>query len=159
VRSRELEALHANVAVDLLHYFLRRVEHAEDAADLVGETFLVAWRRISRLPEEPEDQRRWMFGIARLTLANFRRGRRRRTELADALRRTLSEVAPVEIDGSIADALAALPTDQAELVRLVHWDGFSIIDAAHVLRIRESTARGRYQRARLSLRESLKGYS
>ncbi|WP_416347684.1 RNA polymerase sigma factor, partial [Cryobacterium sp. 10I1] len=52
-------------------------------------------------------------------------------------------------------ALEVLPRNQRELIRLVHWDGFSIIDAARISGIRESTARGRYQRAKAQLRVHL----
>jgi DNA-directed RNA polymerase specialized sigma24 family protein len=34
----------------LLGYALRRVEAAADAADVVAETFLVAWRRLEDVP-------------------------------------------------------------------------------------------------------------
>jgi len=43
----------------------------------------------------------------------------------------------------------------AELVRLVHWDGLTITDAAEVLGIPASTAQGRYQRAKELLRLAL----
>jgi len=155
VRSAELEALHTSVAVDLLHYFMRRVDTPEDAADLVADTFLVAWRRIGRLPTDLERQRMWMFGIARHSLANWRRGRRRRVALSDALRAQLATAHATETQDDVTDALATLPAEQAELVRLVHWDGFSVVDAAGVLGIRESTARGRYQRARIALKQAL----
>ncbi|MEV0214864.1 sigma factor [Micromonospora sp. ALFpr18c] len=36
----------------LLAYALRRVAHSEDAADVVAETFLVAWRRRRDIPVE-----------------------------------------------------------------------------------------------------------
>lgn len=47
------------------------------------------------------------------------------------------------------------PAVSGGLVFLVHCDGFSIVEAASVLGIRESTARGRYQRATIRLRKEL----
>jgi RNA polymerase sigma-70 factor (ECF subfamily) len=55
----------------------------------------------------------------------------------------------------VRDAISALHPDLAELVRLVHWDGFSLADAAAVVGIPASTARGRYQRAKDELRVAL----
>ncbi len=46
------------------------------------------------------------------------------------------------------------PAVSGEFVILVHCDGFSIVEAASVLGIRASTARGRYQRATIRLRKS-----
>jgi DNA-directed RNA polymerase specialized sigma24 family protein len=52
-------------------------------------------------------------------------------------------------------AVESLPDDLRELVVLVHWDGFTVPEAAQLLHVRESTARGRYQRARIRLRAAL----
>jgi Sigma-70 region 2 len=50
-------------------YALRRTTPAE-AEDVVAETFLVAWRRLDELPEDPKA---WLLGVARRILANQRR--------------------------------------------------------------------------------------
>ncbi|WP_428833563.1 sigma factor-like helix-turn-helix DNA-binding protein [Pseudoclavibacter helvolus] len=59
-------------------------------------------------------------------------------------------------DAQGRETLDCLPSEQSELVRLILWDGFTLPQAATILGIRESTARGRYQRARLRLRELLR---
>ncbi|MBB2959045.1 sigma-70 family RNA polymerase sigma factor [Pseudoclavibacter helvolus] len=53
----KLEALHDANAADLLSYFGRRVSIPADAADLLSETFVVAWRRIDHMPSDPEQAR------------------------------------------------------------------------------------------------------
>jgi RNA polymerase sigma-70 factor (ECF subfamily) len=58
---------------DLLAYALRRVDRPEDAADVVAETFLVAWRRLDDVPPGAQ-ARLWLYGVARRQLANQRRG-------------------------------------------------------------------------------------
>lgn len=160
-RAVRMERVHELVAGDLLDYFARRVDTVDDAAELLADTLLVAWRRIDRLPDDDERCRMWMFVTARGVLANWRRGRRRRIALANSLREAL-QVAytgrPPGDDSHLYDvrsAVRALPEAQRELVVLVHWDGFSVVDAATVLGIRESTARGRYQRAVTALRRQL----
>ena len=45
----------------LLAYAVRRVADAADAADVVAETFLVAWRRLDDVPTG-EGARPWLFG-------------------------------------------------------------------------------------------------
>lgn len=142
---------------DILAYLERRVG-VDDAPDLLGETMVVAWRRVGDLPDESERARMWLFGIARGTLLNHARGARRRRALADRIRlqvrRDLS--APAADAGvEVRDAIARLGPDEAEIVRLVHWDGFSLTDAAELLGIPASTARGRYQRAKSELRVAL----
>ncbi|NYF14831.1 RNA polymerase sigma-70 factor (ECF subfamily) [Pseudoclavibacter sp. JAI123] len=157
-REATLEALHDANAADLLSYFGRRVSVPADAADLLSETFVVAWRRIDRMPSDPEQARMWLFGVARRLLANAARGSVRRTDLNLRLRQQL-EAQPEAADPAaieVREALDRLPANQGELVRLILWDGFTLPQAAEILGVKESTARGRYQRARIRLRELLR---
>ncbi|MCE1179886.1 MAG: hypothetical protein LWW86_12785 [Micrococcales bacterium] len=75
----------------LLAYAVRRVSDPAEAADVVAETFLVAWRRIDEVPEGGE-ARAWMYGVARrvgLSRATVRvrlhRARRRLAALMEEL--------------------------------------------------------------------------
>lgn len=145
-------------ASDLLAYLERRVG-ADDAPDLLGETMVVAWRRVKELPPDDERARMWLFGIARGTLLNHSRGQRRRWALADRIRLQVREsvTAPPADEGvEVRDAIDRLEPDLAELVRLVHWERLSVADAADLLGIPASTARGRYQRAKDRLRAALR---
>ncbi|MFB7250530.1 RNA polymerase sigma factor [Microbacterium sp. NPDC056234] len=144
-------------APDLLGYLSRRVG-PDDAPDLLGETMVVAWRQVRKLPDDPERARMWLFGIARGTLQNHARGERRRWTLADRIRGQLREDATspaADAGAEVRDAIDRLEPDLAELVRLVHWDRMSLTDAAEMLGIPASTARGRYQRAKEHLRAAL----
>jgi RNA polymerase sigma-70 factor (ECF subfamily) len=165
-RHARLDGLHVAMAPELLNYFARRVIPVDDAADLLAETFLAAWRHITRLPVAEEEARMWTYGIARNVLRNWTRGQHRQHDLGKELRgqlaRTGGDVAPV--DAAIAhrrdvqEALASLPANQRELVMFIHWDGFTLPQAAQLVKCSESTARGRYQRATIRLRERLADY-
>ena len=139
------------VSPDLLRYLRRRSPSEEDAADLLADCLLVAWRRRAAIPDDDEGTRMWMFGVAVNALRNGARGRKRRQAVADRLREHLmTDAPPPDLDG-VRAAIERLPRDQVELVTLVHWEGFTVVEAATVLGISESTARGRYQRARANL--------
>lgn len=155
--ATRLTAALRDASADLLAYLQRRVG-IDDAPDLLGETMVVAWRRIADLPDDPERARMWLFGIARGTLLNHARGERRRWTLADRIRghHAADAVAPASDDGAdVRDAIARLDPDLGELVRLVHWERLSLVDAAELLGIPASTARGRYRRAKEELRAAL----
>jgi RNA polymerase sigma factor (sigma-70 family) len=143
---------------DLLAYFRRRVD-VEDAADLLAETMVTAWRRRADLPVGAEGGRMWLFGIARNTLLHHHRGEVRRWRLADRVRTAIAAEPPVvagsDSGAEVRDAIDRLPPDLAELVRLVHWDGFTLAEAAVLTGVPASTARGRYQRAKGALRDIL----
>ena len=154
----ELTKLYASHGRDVLAYALRRTASAEDAADVVADTFLVAWRRLENVPPEP-DARLWLYGVARRTLANQRRGAERRGRLAERLRdeasAMLESVTPYEERERILTALAALAPDDRELLILVGWEGLSPGEAARVLEISGVAARARLHRARRRLAKAL----
>lgn len=152
-----LEQVLAEAAPALLGYFVRRVEVPADAADLVNETLIAAWKSAARAPSDPREARMWLFGIARNTLLHHDRSQRRRDALVARL--ALAVTAAVDHDHdtrlTVREAVASLPANLAELIRLVHWDGFTLEDAAAHLGIPASTARGRHARAKELLRQSL----
>jgi RNA polymerase sigma factor (sigma-70 family) len=65
-------------------YAVRRVESADDVADVVAEVFTIAWRRLARIPEPPAD-RLWLYGVARRVVAGKLRSVRRRRQLTARL--------------------------------------------------------------------------
>lgn len=146
---------------DLLAYFYRRAEVAEDAADLLSDTLLVVWRKASDLPSDDTEARMWLFGVARRVLSTHRRAAGRRSALHDKLRDELASAAQ-EHDSDGVDVAAAVrllaPGDQ-ELIRLVFWDGFTQAQVARHLGLPEGTVRSRTHRARQRLREVLRMHS
>jgi hypothetical protein len=85
VDRRRFEQIYDDYSGLILAYAARRTRDPEDAADVTAETFMVAWRRIDVVP--PGDEARpWLYGIARLVLANRRRSLDRRSRLDGKLR-------------------------------------------------------------------------
>jgi RNA polymerase sigma factor (sigma-70 family) len=145
--------------VPLLGYALRRADDAEDAADVVSETFLVAWRRLPEVPEEPA-ARLWLYGVARRVLANQRRGSARRGRLGERLRHDLTAAVPDHADMMTAStdlnaALSRLRTLDREVLQLTAWEGLDPRGIATVLNVPAGTVRTRLSRARARLRREL----
>lgn len=141
----------------VLDYFGRRVAHA-DAADLLGETLVVVWRKAGSIPSDETRARMWLYGVARKVLSGHRRSAVRRTALAERLRLEL-EVDRPEPDDALRDAvrghIAALPELDREIIGLVYWEGFSLAEVATILGMRPATVRSRHARAREKLRLAL----
>ncbi|MFE3447305.1 RNA polymerase sigma factor [Nonomuraea sp. NPDC059194] len=137
----------------LLGYALRRCHDPEDAADIVAETFAVAWRRIAKVPEGDE-ARLWLYGVARKALANHRRGERRHERRTAALRDQLA-ASPLLEDpppgGRLAEALATLSEEDRELLTLVGWENLDHAQLATTLGISRNAVRVRLHRARRRL--------
>lgn len=144
----------------VLGYATRRAASPEQAADVFSEVFLVAWRRLDDVP--PGDEAKlWLFGVARRALANARRASRRHDRLVERLAATLPanafvtpppDVAPA---GRIRAAIDRLGATDAELVRLVAWEGLTPREAAPVLGLSPELTRVRLHRARARLRDLL----
>lgn len=121
----------------VLRYALARVE-PERAEDVAAETFLVAWRRLDQVPDDPAP---WLYAVARKVVADHLRADARR----DALTERLSALANSGDDGppdpaeqvaqrhSALAALARLDEHDREILTLVAWDGLSNTLAAQAL--------------------------
>jgi RNA polymerase sigma-70 factor (ECF subfamily) len=169
--SRELRfrAVFEATYDDVLRFAQRRVDpsHAEDVA---ADVFLVAWRRLDDMPDGG-DARPWLFGVARATMLNHRRGERRRDALAvrvaDARALTsldgsdrgddVGELTAVRVD--LASAWARLSAAEQEAIGLNVWEGLDARGAGAVLGCSATAYRLRLSRARRSLRRHLESVS
>ena len=161
-RQVRFEAVYAANQVSILGYALRRTTCPDDAADILAETFLTAWRRLDELPSGDE-ARLWLYGVARRVLANFYRGERRRSALADRLRAELSySYVPPELTGEtarLAGALRRLPEQDRELLTLAAWEGLDYGQIAVVFGCSRNAVRIRLYRARQRLAKELNHHS
>jgi RNA polymerase sigma-70 factor (ECF subfamily) len=157
-RDRISALAEANID-DLFSYFARRVTPRDDAADLIGETMLVVWRRAVDAPHDDLKARMWMFGIARRVLMNHERGGRRRTALAGRIRDEIvvGITAPAADEGSaeLRIAIQRLPPKQREVILLVYGEGFTLTEVAKITTTSSSTTRSRHAYALAALRSHL----
>jgi RNA polymerase sigma factor (sigma-70 family) len=150
-RRSRFEAVYEAYHGPILGYVLRRTATPDDAADIIAETFLTAWRRLEEMPPGPE-ARLWLYGVARRVLANHHRGERRRSALAERLRADLTAAyRPPEYTGEqaqIAEAFRQLTGAERELLALSAWEGLDHGEIAVVLGCSRNAVRVRLHRAR-----------
>jgi RNA polymerase sigma-70 factor (ECF subfamily) len=148
----QFEALFRETRAPLLAYLIRRAP-SEDAADLLAEVYLVAWRRRADLP--PGDERRlWLYGVARRLLAEHHRSVRKRVDAETGTDDSNPPDSPLDDDRrgeAVRHALESLSDLDRELVTLTTWERLSPADAARVVGITAGTARVRLHRARARL--------
>ncbi len=141
---------------DRVHAYALRRTTPSAADDVVAEVFLVVWRRLPQVPDEPLP---WLLGVARKVLANRRRSDSRAAalheRLADDRPRTEPEVVYAGVDDRVQRALACLSGRDRELVLLVAWEGLRVNEAAQVLGVRSNTLSVRLHRARQRLARAL----
>lgn len=135
--------------------YVRRRAPAETVDDIVADTFMVAWRRLERVPA---DSLPWLLAVAGNVIATQRRATVRRRALLLRLRSAAVETvesARVEEVGPISAALLGLSEKDREALTLIAWDGLRPVQAARVLGESPGTFRVRLHRARRRLRRLL----
>ena len=158
VRERAFEALYTAHYQAIAGYVLRRVP-ADEADDVIAQVFTVAWRRFDSVPAPPED-RLWLFGVARNSVADQLRAGRRRLHL---WARLIQQAAAPGFSASTADptgeqvraAMCALRPADREALQLVLWDELSHAEAAAVLGCSPNAFELRYRRARKAVRDAV----
>lgn len=144
-------------------FLRRRMDSDDQAADLTQECFLRAWRSIAGFRGDCAF-RTWLYRIALRLLASERQSRSRRP-----LPGPLGEIDPpdltlpdpgerLEVEAERTDveaALAALPPDDRELIRLLYADGLSYVQISQLLELPVGTVKVRLHRARQRLKEHL----
>jgi RNA polymerase sigma-70 factor (ECF subfamily) len=148
-------------------YFLGRVADPELARDLVQETFLRAWRRLSEIGSLPEDARRaWIFTVARnLAIDSYRADAARRAAEAalcqDAATRQTAVAGPhlhAELGEQVARldaAIRGLPEEQRVILSMATAGGLTSRQIGEVLGEPPGTVRYRLSQARKQLATAL----
>lgn len=177
-KQKEFEEI-ALPHVDVLYNSARRLTHGgDDAADLVQETYLRAYRTFENFTPGT-NSRGWLFTIMYSVFINqYQKARRRAPtisidELEGRFQQYLESsddpaAASVMVDVGASDArmnpevdgaLRQLPDEFRLPVLLVDVDGLSYDEAAEVLKCPVGTIRSRLYRGRRLLFAALKGYA
>jgi RNA polymerase sigma factor (sigma-70 family) len=158
-REEQFCALYEWTRPRIIAYVLRRTSSPEDAADVVAETYEIAWRRLSEVPAGRAGLL-WLYVTARNVAANHGRRLRRRGELAARLADELRRVPPFSeaLDEEhlvMQSHLNSLSSDERELLMLAGWEGLSAAELGRVLGCSPTAARIRLHRARTRLKVTM----
>jgi RNA polymerase sigma-70 factor (ECF subfamily) len=160
---RHLEGYYRRHVEDVTRFVARRFDDPHTVADVVADVFLAVLDSGDAYRVGAQDERAWLFGVARhVVTAEYRRAHR-----ADALstriagRRLLDgdDIARLE-DRLVAEnggraliaAMSCLTDRQRAVLELVAVDGLTVAEAARALGISSVTARVTLHRARAGLR-------
>jgi RNA polymerase sigma-70 factor (ECF subfamily) len=160
VRFSELLESHEK---EIYRFVYRMTGNAEDASDLLQDTFLRAFQAFSRLPEEA-NHRAWLYRIAHRQALNLFRSRRVRKaeplEKARALHDANGHPESLEETRRLTRALAHVIRDltprQRSALLLKKYEGLSYADVAAVLGSTEENARAHVYQAMKKIRNGLR---
>jgi RNA polymerase sigma-70 factor (ECF subfamily) len=155
-----MQRLHDEHAAALWAYCVRLTgQDRARAEDVVQETLLRAWRRISVLEEAQGSVRAWLFTVARNIVIDEWRTKRSRSEL------TVAEVP--EADGAddrtdqllqswmVAEAVTTLSSEHRAVLLECYYRGVSVAEASRHLGVPEGTVKSRTHYALRALRLAL----
>ena len=157
-----------NSAVLRLH--LERYVAPADADDLLQELWLRVWERAGQWDGRGRPLA-WLLAIATNLALNHLRGRRNVVPLEAFPDEDVPDVATLGCDavvpgpeeqalwrerlGRVQEAMAQLPADKQEALRLVRVQGYRLEEAAHLLKIPLGTLKSRLHHAHRLLMEHL----
>jgi RNA polymerase sigma-70 factor, ECF subfamily len=154
------EDLAAEVVEPVRRYLARRTDPAT-ADDVLADTLLVCWRRLEQVPAE--NPLPWVYGVAKNCLANAERGDRRQHRVAARLSVVdpPAETTPGpgetgSTEARVAEALAEMRPEDAELLRLWAWEQLGPGEIAETLQVTPNAVSIRLHRARGKFSEILR---
>jgi RNA polymerase sigma factor (sigma-70 family) len=159
-QTERLSGLFETHGVRLYRLARRLVSSADDALDLVQETFLKAARSAEAIPSGVTDEEAWLVRI----LINVRRDQWRREAVRKRYELELSHTTARPDDPEMAflirtsvwKALDCLPPRRRAVVVMYEIDGFSIASIASLLGINAVTVRWHLARGRRELVQRLR---
>lgn len=149
----------------LQHCYRLLGEYRSEAQDLAQSTFLTAWDKRQKVPDE--DPLTWLRRTARNHIRNFfdspkvHRQRSVDFETLEALAHAefddLMRVTPERVD--LQKYMEQLSRDERELLDLTHWRDLSTKEIAAYYGITDAAVRTRQHRARVALLRLLHEYN
>lgn len=155
---------------------MRMAKNPEDAADLVQDTFIRAFRAFDRF-EQGTNIKAWLFRILTNTFITVYRKKQREGyqsalddladwQVGDAPSLTQTSTRSAEADAidrmpstAVRQALQALPEQRRLVVYLADVEGFSYQEIADIMETPTGTVMSRLHRGRRELREALADYA
>jgi RNA polymerase sigma-70 factor (ECF subfamily) len=140
-------------------YLMRLGSDASGAEDLLQEVMLAVWRRAATYDPAQAGVATWIFTIARnKRIDALRRVPRGALDPNDPALQPEPPPSPdheaeaVRWEGAIADAVAAMPREQAEILRLAYYEDISHSDIAARIGVPLGTVKSRLRLAMARLR-------
>ncbi|MEU4654820.1 RNA polymerase sigma factor [Streptomyces sp. NPDC023723] len=165
IRAGDPEAfaeLYEEYARFVYNYAYRLTGNWSTAEEVMGDTFLDAWRGRDQVDPDRGTLRPWLLGIATNKARNANRGTGRRLAflarrlepeaVADFADETVGRVDDARRLAAVRQAMGRLRQTEREVLALCVWSGLDYPQAAQALGVPVGTVRSRLSRARARLR-------
>ncbi len=175
-RGWDFEAIAMPFVDSLYNTAFRMTRNAEDAQDLVQETYFKAYKYYDKF-QEGTNLKAWLFKILKNTFINSYRKRQSeplrsafddiedtyetqiRADAKSGIRSPEENILEDVLDEDVQRALDELPEDYRMVVLLADLEGFSYQEIADILEVPPGTVMSRLYRARRRLEEQMLAYA
>jgi RNA polymerase sigma-70 factor (ECF subfamily) len=154
--NADAAALFAAHQPGLLRYLRRAVGHADAARDLTQDVF-VRVAGAGSVPPTEDERRAWIFRIARNLAIDHHRRHQIRRAAGTGARGPSASPATQDTSALVNEALAAIDPLDRDVFLLGEAGGLSYAEIALACELTVPAVRSRIHRARLELREHLRG--
>jgi len=141
-------------STEIWRFVSSQISRREDAEDVVMEVFSAAVRDFGQL-HRADNQRHWLFGIARRKIADAYRRQYRRAQQPISAQQVANDEWPSPLQMATRDALSTLPQEQREVLILKYVHGLSMDEVGKVIRRSIPATNSLLQRGRQSLRDAM----
>jgi RNA polymerase sigma-70 factor, ECF subfamily len=145
-KESALQTLHDRHAAELWRFAMRLTHDREQAADIVQEVLLRAWKDPGLLDRDDAAARAWLFTTTRNLVIDRWRSAQARHEATSAAIPEQSEAdstSRVLDRWLIAEALGTLSEEHRAVIGAAYFEGRTVADIAGRLRIPEGTVKSR----------------
>ena len=150
---------HRRYYLSLLRYAVSRCQSPDDSSEIIQHVYLRVARHIKAFEHETELWR-WLACVVRCAVVDHQRGIRRRALLLEKFahwqenQHSVVGTPPVEMDfqSRTQEALAQLPPNDAALLRLKYYEGWSVKQIAENTQSTPKAVENRLARLRERLR-------
>ncbi len=154
--------------IDAIYAFVFRfVRNADEAEDIVQETFVKAWKKLATFKED-QNFKTWLFIIARNTTYDFLR-KKRHIAFSELDTEAMNfeehikdeELLPDEIfeqkefEAKIDEALETLSPEYREVIILKQYQDMTFEEIAEIMKKPMNTVKSRYRRGLQKMKDTL----
>lgn len=147
---------------------LRILGSAQDAEEMVQETFVQIWERAGMFDPALGSAFSWALSIARNRCIDRVRTHQRRARLIEDVREEMKAAVAADMEsmtglsaeelGNVRSAVHGLPADQRQAIELAFFGGLTHQEIAEQLQEPLGTVKARIRRGMLKLRDALQPY-
>jgi RNA polymerase sigma-70 factor (ECF subfamily) len=159
-KERALLDLFDEHHLPLFRFAWRLSGSVADAEDIVQDCFLALLKPDCGFDPARTAIRTYLFGAVRNQWLKRVRRPQQQVESEPADHRTPeSQAQSREVAAAVANAIAALPDSQREVLILAHYEQLSLAEIAEAIQLEIGAVKSRLQRARTAMRETLAAFS